>query len=67
MGILVDRSNSMELTEEAEEHLNEVVSKQQEQLNWVKIQLAVAEEERDHLRDERQYIDDQLKSRKIPS
>jgi hypothetical protein len=61
--LIVERKcNSIEITEE-EEHANEIVTNHQEQLNWVKIQLAVAEEERERLGEERQYIEDQIKDR----
>lgn len=65
--ILAYRCNSIEITEEEEEHANEIVSKHQEQLNWLQIQLAVAEEERDRLRDEWQRIEDQIKNGKSHS
>jgi hypothetical protein len=57
------KCNSTGITQEAEEHANQIVTKHQEQLNWVKIQLAATEEERDRLAEERQYIEDQIKNR----
>ena len=61
--MVASKCSSIGITEEAEERANEIIAKHQEQLNWVKIQLTVAEEERDRLGEERQYIEDQIKNR----
>jgi hypothetical protein len=58
--------NSMEIVEEEEERSTEIVSQQQEQLSWVQVQLAVAEEERDRLRQEWHCIENQIKNRHSP-
>jgi hypothetical protein len=58
--------NSMEIVEEEEEHSTEIVSQQQEQLSWVQVQLAVAEEECGRLREEWHCIENQIKNRHSP-
>jgi hypothetical protein len=57
--------NSIEKVEE-EEHSTETVSQQQEQLSWVQVQLAVAEEEHGRLRAEWHCIENQIKNRHSP-
>ncbi len=57
--------NSMEIVEE-EEHSTETVSKQQEQLSWLQVQLAVAEEEHGRLRAEWHCVENQIKNRHSP-
>ena len=59
--IVAYRCNSTEMPEEEQQHASEMVSKHREQLGWMKIQLAVAEEERDRLRDERHHSESQIK------
>jgi hypothetical protein len=58
--------NSIERIEEEEEHSTETVSQQQEQLSWVQVQLAVAEEEHGRLRQEWHCIENQIKNRHSP-
>jgi hypothetical protein len=65
--IITYRCNPIPIREKEEERVNESLTKGQQQLSWVKIQLAVAEEEHDRLRDERQYLEDQIKNRNSPS
>ena len=54
------------IAQEEEDHANGTVRRQQEQLSWVQIQLALAEEERDRFRDERQGVENQIKNTKSP-
>ena len=64
--LMASSRNSMELIEEEEEHSSEAVSQQQEQLSWVQVQLAVAEEEHGRLREESLCIENQIKNRHSP-
>ena len=57
--------NSMEIEEE-EERSTEIVSQQQEQLSWVQVQLAVAEEERGRLREAWHCVEHQIKNSHSP-
>ena len=63
--MMASSRNSMEIVEE-EEHATEIVSQQQEQLSWVQVQLAVAEEEHGRLREEWHCIENQVKNRHSP-
>jgi hypothetical protein len=57
--------NSMGIVEE-EEHATQIVSQKQEQLSWVQVQLAVAEEERGRLREAWHCVEHQIKNSHSP-
>jgi hypothetical protein len=57
--------NSMEIIE-GEAHSTETVSQHQEQLSWVQVQLAVAQEEHGRLQEQWHCIENQIKNGHSP-